>query len=257
MRGGRRPRARRSNGRATPGNAADLEEDATRDDASGCGLSIRRMRIACERGAGASAPLAAKERRGDYHDEQGHGQWDRRRRARRAFAGARSDAAGIRHRGNRGAARRRSRPHFPAGADFAQGAGPEVTKAELGYIALTDARRSSSPRRRASSPSTACPTSKSSSRRPGARRATTWARRRGKRHRRRAYPDADAVPHHHRQGDAEQRPDADVHSVRLNSTARRSRSRKNTRTSSRHSTPRRSRRPSRRRAPRARRSRSP
>ena len=49
---------------------------------------------------------------------------------------------------------------FPAGVHIAEAAGPEVTKAILGFIALTDARRWSSPRRKASSPSTACPASR-------------------------------------------------------------------------------------------------
>lgn len=53
-----------------------------------------------------------------------------------------------------------SRVALPGGA-FAQGAGPEVKGAKLGFIALTDAAPSSSPRRRASSPSMGCRTSRS------------------------------------------------------------------------------------------------
>jgi hypothetical protein len=49
---------------------------------------------------------------------------------------------------------------FPGGV-FAQGAGPEVKKATLGFIALTD------------SPSTACRTWRSPSRLRGGQRATT------------------------------------------------------------------------------------
>ena len=80
------------------------------------------------------------------------------------------------------------------------------------------------------------------------------ARRRRQRHRRRAHPDADAVPDLGRQGDAEQRADADVHPGAAQSrTASASRSRRNTRTSRSASTPSRSRRRSRRRRPPARR----
>ena len=48
-----------------------------------------------------------------------------------------------------------TRAAFPAGA-FAQGSGPETTKAQLGYIALTDAAPLIVAKEKACSPNTAC-----------------------------------------------------------------------------------------------------
>ena len=149
-----------------------------------------------------------------------------------------------------------ARLNFPAGA-FAQGAGPEVKAAKLGFIALT--RRLAAVRRQGK----------------GHLRQIRHARRRSaeagvvghharqprarlgrQRHRRRAHPDADAVSDLGRQGDAEQRADADVHPGAAQSrTASAFRSPRNTPTSRSASTPRRSRSRSTRRRPPARRSR--
>ena len=148
---------------------------------------------------------------------------------------------------------------FPFGVHVAQAAGPEVKKAKLGFIALTDAAPLFVAKEKGLSPNTACPTSRSPSRPPGARRATIWcSARRRQRHRRRAHPDADAVPDLGRQGDAEQPADADVHPgaaqprqpVHLGRQGIR-------RPRSRRSTPRRSRRRWRRRKPPASRSKPP
>ena len=99
---------------------------------------------------------------------------------------------------------------FPAGV-FAQGAGPEIKKAILGYIALIDAsalvdrqgegllRQARHARRRG--------------RQAGLLGRHARQRRAGlreQRHRRRAHPLADALSDLDRQGHAEQRADADV-----------------------------------------------
>ena len=95
---------------------------------------------------------------------------------------------------------------------YAAGAQPEVTKAVLGFIALTDA----SPliiakekgllrqARHAGCGSHEAGVVGHDARQPG-------PRLRGQRYRRRAHPDSHAVSHQQRQGDAEQRSDADVH----------------------------------------------
>ena len=95
---------------------------------------------------------------------------------------------------------------------FAQAAGPEVTKAKLGFIALTDAaplfvakekghlRQIRHARRRGAEAGLVGHDARQSGARLGRQR-----------HRRRAYPDADALPDLGRQGDAEQCADADVH----------------------------------------------
>ncbi len=97
------------------------------------------------------------------------------------------------------------------GANVAWAAGPEVTKAVLGYIALIDA--------------SALVIAKEKGLFRQARHAGRRGRQAGlvgrharqpgaglgeQRHRRRAHPDADALPDLDRQGDAEQRADADV-----------------------------------------------
>ena len=101
--------------------------------------------------------------------------------------------------------------NFPAGA-FAQGAGPEVKGAKLGFIALTDAgaavrrqgkghlRQIRHARRRRAEAGLL-----------GHHARQPRARLGRQRHRRRAYPDPDAVSDLVRQGDAEQPADADVH----------------------------------------------
>jgi hypothetical protein len=88
--------------------------------------------------------------------------------------------------------------NFPAGA-FAQGAGPEVKAAKLGFIALTDA----SPLFVAKE--------KGIFAKYGMPDVEVQKQLRGQWHRRRAYPDPDAVSDFVRQGDAEQSADADVH----------------------------------------------
>ena len=100
---------------------------------------------------------------------------------------------------------------FPGGA-FAQGAGPEVKKSVLGYIALIDASPLVIAKEKGLFAKHGMPdveVSKQASWGGNARQHR--ARRRRQRHRRRAHPDADALPHLDRQGHAEQCADADVH----------------------------------------------
>ena len=79
----------------------------------------------------------AKDRRGDDHDEQDHGQGFNIGRPS-GHQPARSDEAGIRHCGDRGADVG-CEGRLPGGRLRANRAGPEVKGTKLGYIALTDA----------------------------------------------------------------------------------------------------------------------
>ena len=107
---------------------------------------------------------------------------------------------------------RAAKTAFPFGAHVAQAAGPETTKANP---RLHRADRCGAAVRRQGKGHLR---QIRHARRRGAKQASWGATRdnlvlgsRRQRHRRRAYPDADAVPDLGRQGDAEQRADADVH----------------------------------------------
>ena len=143
---------------------------------------------------------------------------------------------------------------FPAGVHIAEAAGPEVKKAILGYIALIDASSLVIAKEKGffakhGMPDVEVVEAGLLGRHPRQPRA----RLREERHRRRPHPHADALPDLDRQGDAEQRADADVpagaaQSRRAGDLGRAT----NTRTSRSRPTPRRSRPRSRRRRPPAR-----
>ncbi len=100
---------------------------------------------------------------------------------------------------------------FPGGVHIAQAAGPEVTKAILGYIALIDASPLVIAKEKGFFAKHGMPdvdVSKQAS--WGATRDNIVLGSEKQRHRRRAHPHADALPDLRRQGDAEQRADADV-----------------------------------------------
>ncbi len=104
-----------------------------------------------------------------------------------------------------------AKAQLPSGA-FAQAAGPEVKGAKLGFIALTDA--GAAVRRQGEGLLRQVRRARHRSAEAGVvgRDARQHrSRRRRQRHRRRAHPHADALPDLGRQGDAEQRADADVH----------------------------------------------
>ena len=124
-----------------------------------------------------------------------------------------------------------ARMNFPGGA-FAQGAGPETTKAILGYIALMDASPLVIAKEKGLFAKHGVPDVEVAKQASwGATRDNIVLGGDKQRHRRRAYPDADALSDLDRQGDAEQRADADVHRSRGSiSTRRRSPSPTNTRT---------------------------
>ena len=101
--------------------------------------------------------------------------------------------------------------NFPAGA-FAQGAGPEVTKAHARVHRVE--RRRAAVRRQGQGAVRQIRHARRRSRQAGVMGHHPRQPRAGlgrQRHRRRAYPDADAVSDLGRQGDAEQSADADVH----------------------------------------------
>ena len=101
---------------------------------------------------------------------------------------------------------------FPFGVHVAQAAGPEVKKAILGYIALTDASPLVIAKEKGFFAKHGMPDVEVAKQASwGATRDNLVLGSEKQRHRRRAYPDADAVPDLDRQGDAEQRADADVH----------------------------------------------
>ena len=122
---------------------------------------------------------------------------------------------------------------FPFGAYVAQAAGPEVTKAKLGFIALTDAAPLFVAKEKGIFAKYGMPDVEVQKQASwGATRDNLVLGSRRQRHRRRAHPHADAVPDLRRQGDAEQRADADVHPGAAQSrTASASRSPRNTATS--------------------------
>ena len=101
---------------------------------------------------------------------------------------------------------------FPAGVHIAEAAGPEVTKANLGFIALTDAGALFVAKDKgffAKHGMAGVEVQKQAS--WGATRDNLVLGSERQRHRRRAYPHADALPDLGRQSDPEQRADADVH----------------------------------------------
>ena len=122
---------------------------------------------------------------------------------------------------------------FPFGVHVAQAAGPETTKANLGFIALTDAAPLFVAKEKGIFAKYGMPDVEVLKQASwGATRDNLVLGARRQRDRRRAHPHADAVPDLGRQGDAEQRADADVHPGAAQSrTASASRSRRNTRTS--------------------------
>ena len=144
---------------------------------------------------------------------------------------------------------------FPFGAHVAQAAGPEVTKAILGYIALMDASPLVIAKEKGFFAKHGMPDVEVVEAGVVGRDARQHrARLREERHRRRAHSHADALSDLDRQGDAEQRADADVHPGAAQSRCAGDLGRAtNTRISRSPPTPRRSRPPSRRRRPPARR----
>ncbi len=103
-----------------------------------------------------------------------------------------------------------ARVGFPGGA-FAQSSGPEVTKAILGYIALTDSAPLIIAKEKGLFAKHGLPDVEVIKQASwGAMRDNLVLGRRQQRHRRRAYSDAHALSDFDRQGDAEQRADADV-----------------------------------------------
>ena len=101
---------------------------------------------------------------------------------------------------------------FPFGVPGAQAAGPEVKKAILGYIALMDASPLVIAKEKGLFAKHGMPDVEVSKQASwGATRDNLVLGSEKQRHRRRAHPHADALPDLDRQGDAEQRADADVH----------------------------------------------
>ena len=102
--------------------------------------------------------------------------------------------------------------NFSTGVHIAEAAGPEVTKAILGYIALIDASPLVIAKEKGLFAKHGMPdveVAKAGVLGRDARQHRAWLRE--ERHRRRAHSDADALSDLGRQGDAEQRSDADVH----------------------------------------------
>src|SRR5262249_36668823 len=114
--------------RRTDSNAAVLRERSPR--ASGCGFFVCRLRLR-KRQADATSQRHSKRRKhkGPMTTNPETGPSRQRRLRRRSFLKATAGTAAL-----LGALR----TNFPAGA-HAEGSGPEVTKALLGYIALIDA----------------------------------------------------------------------------------------------------------------------
>ena len=105
------------------------------------------------------------------------------------------------------------RAAFPGGIHIAEAAGPEVKGAKLGFIALTDAAPLFVAKEKGIFAKYGLPDVE-------VLKQASWGTTRdnlvlgseGKRHRRGPHPHADALPDLGRQGDAEQRADADVDS---------------------------------------------